>query len=139
MSWNRKHNMADSKIMPWAQHSTHLLRLRSNNCNNKTVVATLLHFIQSFELHIGQVARRPIQNSLAHLKTCHPLKNREYGRKNVKGAPVYENKLIFIYCRLLEKTNGATLMFIGKLGNKFLIGQFWSCLSFSALRHGLKS
>ena len=26
-----------------------------------------------------------------------------------------------------------------KLGNKFLPGQFWPCLSFSALRHGLKS
>ena len=55
------------------------------------------------------------------------------GDKNFRGTPGYENKFIFIDCQSLVKTNGATLIFIGELGNKKkLPGQFRPCLSFSA-------
>ena len=47
----------------------------------------------------------------------------------IKGTPGYKNKYIFIDCQWLVKTNGAAFIFIGKLGNKFLPGQFWPCLS----------
>ena len=35
---------------------------------------------------------------------------------------------------MINKTNGATFMVIEELVNKILPGQFWPCLSFSALR-----
>ena len=50
-----------------------------------------------------------------------------------KGTLGYKNKLIFIDCQWLVKINGATFIFIGKLGNKSLPGQFWPCLSFASL------
>ena len=60
-----------------------------------------------------------------------------------EGTPGYKNKLILIDCQWLVKTNGATFIFIEKLDNKFLPGQFLAlplfCLSFSAIRHGPKS
>ena len=56
-----------------------------------------------------------------------------------KGTPGYRNKLILIHSQWLVSTNGATFIFIGKLGNKFLPVQFWPSLSSSALRHGPKS
>ena len=57
----------------------------------------------------------------------------------IKATPGYKNKFILIDSQWLVKTNGATFIFIEKLGNKFLPGQFWPCLSFSVLRHGPKS
>ena len=51
----------------------------------------------------------------------------------IKGTPGYENKLIFIDSQLLLKTKGATFNFMEKLGNRFLPGQFWPCLSFASL------
>ena len=59
--------------------------------------------------------------------------------KELEGTPGYKHKLILIDSQWLVKTNGATFIFIEKLGNKSLPGQFWPCLSFSALRHGRKS
>ena len=50
-----------------------------------------------------------------------------------KGNPGYKNNFILIDSRWLVKTNGATFIFIGKLGNKILPVQFWSCLSFASL------
>ena len=58
---------------------------------------------------------------------------------DIKETPGYKNKLIFIDCQWLVKTDDATFIFIEKLGNTFLPGQFWPCLSFSDLRHGPKS
>ena len=50
----------------------------------------------------------------------------------IKGStPGYENMIIFTDCQWQVKKNGATLIFIGKLGNKCLPGQFWPCLSFA--------
>ena len=57
----------------------------------------------------------------------------------LKGPQVIKKNEIFIDSQWLMKANGATFIFIEKLGNKFLPGQFWACLSFSALRHGTKS
>ena len=53
--------------------------------------------------------------------------------ENDKWTPGYKNKFILIDSQWLVKTNGATFIFIGKLGNKFLPGQFWLCLSFASL------
>ena len=50
-----------------------------------------------------------------------------------KGTPGHKNKLILIDSRWLVKTNSATSIFIGKLGNTFMPGQFWPCLSFASL------
>ena len=50
-----------------------------------------------------------------------------------KGTPGYKNKLILNDYQWLVKTNGATFIFIGKLGNKFLPGQFRPCLFFASL------
>ena len=52
--------------------------------------------------------------------------------KNIR-TPDYKNKLILIDSQWLVKTNGATFFFLEKLGNKFLLGQFWPCLSFVSL------
>ena len=60
-------------------------------------------------------------------------------QREFKGTPGYRNKLILFDSQWLVKTDGATFIFRGKLGHKFLPGQFWPCLSFSALRHGRKS
>ena len=43
---------------------------------------------------------------------------------NFKGTPGYKNMVIFIDCQWLVKTNFASFNFIGKLGYKFLPGQF---------------
>ena len=64
--------------------------------------------------------------------------------RNIKGTPDSKNKLTFIDCRLV-KTNGATFIFLRKLGNTFFRGSFWPFLSFtslavsSLLKHGPKS
>ena len=34
---------------------------------------------------------------------------------------------------MISENNGSTLIFIEKLGNKFLPGQFWPCLYFASL------
>ena len=52
---------------------------------------------------------------------------------SIKGTLGYENKLFIIDSQWLMKTNGATFIFTGKLGNEFLRGQFWNCLSFASL------
>ena len=57
----------------------------------------------------------------------------------LKGTPGYKNNIIFIDSQLLVKTNGVTFIFNRKLGNKFLPGHFWPCLSYSDLRHGPKT
>ena len=60
-----------------------------------------------------------------------------------KGTSGYENKLIFIDCQWLVKTNCATFIFIGKLSKKKIAWPVLAlplfCLSFSALRHSPKS
>ena len=58
---------------------------------------------------------------------------------SIKGTRAFKNNLIFIDIQWLVKTNGAAFIFIVKSGNKFLINQFWPCLSFSAIKHGPKS
>ena len=55
----------------------------------------------------------------------------------VDKTPGYKNKLILIDGLWLVKMDGAAFIFIGQLSNTFLPGQFWPCLCFSALRHGL--
>ena len=50
-----------------------------------------------------------------------------------KGTPAFKTTLIFTDCQLLVKTNGATYIFIEKLDNTFLPGQFWLRLSFASL------
>ena len=44
-----------------------------------------------------------------------------------------------MYGQLLVNTNAATFIFIDKLGFKKIPGQFWPCLSFSALNHDSNS
>ena len=39
-----------------------------------------------------------------------------------KGTPGYKSKLLLIGCQWSVKTNGATFIFVGKLGNTFLPG-----------------
>ena len=51
----------------------------------------------------------------------------------IKGTAGYINKGIFLDCQWSVKTNGATFIFRGTLGNEFLLGQFWPCLSFTSL------
>ena len=51
----------------------------------------------------------------------------------IKETPGYKNNSTLIESQLLVKTNSATFIFIGKLSNKFLPGQFWPCLSFASL------
>ena len=50
----------------------------------------------------------------------------------LKGTPGYD-KLNFIDCQWLVKTNGATFIFIEKLGNTFLLGLVWPCPFFASL------
>ena len=52
---------------------------------------------------------------------------------HIKENPGNKYKLIFIHCQWLVKTNGVTSIFIEKLGNTFLPGQFWPCLCFASL------
>ena len=51
----------------------------------------------------------------------------------LKGPQIMKTSWFPIDCKWLVKLNGATFIFIGKLGNKFLPGQFWPCLSFASL------
>ena len=83
---------------------------------------------------------RTAGKSIIDDKKCESAdKPRNQKKNNLEGTPGYQNKLIFIHCKLLVKASGATFMFIGKFGYMFSPGQCWPCLSFSALRHGLKS
>ena len=52
---------------------------------------------------------------------------------NLKGTPSYKNRLILIDSQWLVKTDGDTFIFKEKLGNKFLPGTFWPCLSSASL------
>ena len=52
----------------------------------------------------------------------------------LKGNPGYKNKLILIDSHWLVKTNVVSFIFIEKLGNTYLPGQFWPCLAFVQCR-----
>ena len=90
-------------------------------------------FCCSKHMHTKQNLARQCQSCVM----CHKIYF--YAFDELKGTQAYKNKWDLFNSQWWVKTNGATSIFIEKLGNKFLPGQFWPCLPFSALGHDLKS